>query len=549
VSADDLAEDDRRAALEWIERHRLERIDRSLREARKIFDVARDPSRSTERGWFDDYLDRLVRLRSPDLVREILAPEHLDSPSQWEQRLAFRTLGRIGDTRTVGPEGRDVVEALQSRLETIDLNRESDVASALIAALGSLRDPRSYASLKARQSKLMQTDIFWQQIQTTLGRIPIPEELRRASELDPEGWEENDRLGRALHAKGQQEEACEAFTRAIRNAPMTSRGPIYAARGVARQALGDLEGARTDFTHAIDLNPRLTSAYSNRARVRKELGDLDGALADFDRAIEIDPQNAIIFNNRSDLQRRRNDLDSALADANRALEIEPDFTHALLSRSLAYKKKGEPQKSLADLQRTIALDPRMTSALYLRAEMKIGLGDLEGARIDLSRTIDVDPRHVRAHAAMAQIHLKRGDTKQAIEALEVVLGIEPRNVAAHFDLAQLHRKLGEHQRVIEFCERILEIDPDHIDAVGIRADAQWFLGDYDGALTDLVRLIESRPDDWLLYSNYSQALHKVGRTEEALESLKRSLHLAPAARRTQLQSRIDAIRKQLDDSQ
>ena len=68
-------------------------------------------------------------------------------------------------------------------------------------------------------------------------------------------------------------------------------------------------------------------------------------------------------------------------------------------------------------------------------------------------------------------------------------------------------------------------------------------------MTDLVRLIELRPDDWLLYFNYGQALHKVGRTVEALESLKKSLHLAPDAQRPQLQSRIDEMSEQLDDSQ
>src|SRR5262249_10939950 len=60
--------------------------------------------------------------------------------------------------------------------------------------------------------------------------------------------------------------------------------------GNARRATRDFADAAADYTRAIKLNPRYSSAYCNRGVLRKAQGDLDGAIADFDRAIESAPQ-------------------------------------------------------------------------------------------------------------------------------------------------------------------------------------------------------------------------------------------------------------------
>jgi tetratricopeptide (TPR) repeat protein len=70
----------------------------------------------------------------------------------------------------------------------------------------------------------------------------------------------------------------------------------YLKRGVQRFSKGDLEGALTDYTTAIELNPMLAEAHLNRGKARRAKGDLDGAIEDYERAIEIDPATA--HNNR-----------------------------------------------------------------------------------------------------------------------------------------------------------------------------------------------------------------------------------------------------------
>ncbi|WP_417040657.1 trypsin-like peptidase domain-containing protein [Cylindrospermopsis raciborskii] len=55
----------------------------------------------------------------------------------------------------------------------------------------------------------------------------------------------------------------------------------YNDRGVNRYQSGDKQGAISDFTAAINVNPNFAKSYYNRAAIRNELGDEQGAIRCF----------------------------------------------------------------------------------------------------------------------------------------------------------------------------------------------------------------------------------------------------------------------------
>jgi len=57
-----------------------------------------------------------------------------------------------------------------------------------------------------------------------------------------------------------------------------------------RALKGDFDGAIATSTRAIELDPKYSTAYTNRGLAKKNKGDLDGAIADCNRAIELDPK-------------------------------------------------------------------------------------------------------------------------------------------------------------------------------------------------------------------------------------------------------------------
>jgi tetratricopeptide (TPR) repeat protein len=99
----------------------------------------------------------------------------------------------------------------------------------------------------------------------------------------------------------------------------------YLDRGSARQRKGDLDGAISDYTKAIEIDSRYADAYDSRADARRAKGDLDGAIADSTKAIEIDPRLVDNYITRGLARRAKGDFDGAIADYTKCIMTDPGY--------------------------------------------------------------------------------------------------------------------------------------------------------------------------------------------------------------------------------
>ena len=93
--------------------------------------------------------------------------------------------------------------------------------------------------------------------------------------------------------------------------------------GVDKYEQGDFQGAITDFSKAIEINPQDASAFLNRGVAKTKLGDYPGSIADFTKALEINPQYANALHNRGAAKAALGDYQGAIADYNKAIEVDP----------------------------------------------------------------------------------------------------------------------------------------------------------------------------------------------------------------------------------
>ena len=107
-------------------------------------------------------------------------------------------------------------------------------------------------------------------------------------------------LARFYHARGaahrhwghrwadprEYHRAVADFTRAIRLDPEFVQA-IYDRGLLLWRELADGEGAVRDLTRVIELEPERAEAWFNRALARQVMGDVEGALADFERYLEV----------------------------------------------------------------------------------------------------------------------------------------------------------------------------------------------------------------------------------------------------------------------
>ena len=100
---------------------------------------------------------------------------------------------------------------------------------------------------------------------------------------------------------------------------------FYLNRGVVSYHKGQYDKAISDFTKALEINPRYTEAYNLRGGVYSRKGQNDEAISDYSKAIEIDPRDVRAYNYRAWEYTLKGEYDQAISDLKKALEINPRY--------------------------------------------------------------------------------------------------------------------------------------------------------------------------------------------------------------------------------
>ena len=95
----------------------------------------------------------------------------------------------------------------------------------------------------------------------------------------------------------------------------------YFESGNDKAAAKDYNGAISDYTKSIELDPNYAYAYNNRGISKRNLKDDYGAISDFTKSIELDPNYASTYDNRSITKEKLGDLTGACADAKKAIKL------------------------------------------------------------------------------------------------------------------------------------------------------------------------------------------------------------------------------------
>ena len=171
--------------------------------------------------------------------------------------------------------------------------------------------------------------------------------------------------GNALVTSGKNQEAVEAFTRAIELDPQNAR--TYYHRGGVYGRLEDYRRAIRDFDRAIELNPKLAEAYIDRGVAYEMLGDYQPAIREYDKAIELNPNAARAYVNRGIAYAQLGDHRQAIRDYDKAIELNPKDARAHLNRGFAYEQLGDHQQAMEDYKTAARFGSR-TAQHYLSSK-------------------------------------------------------------------------------------------------------------------------------------------------------------------------------------
>lgn len=142
-----------------------------------------------------------------------------------------------------------------------------------------------------------------------------------------------------VHNRGRYGEAVRIYSAILAEKPPREvSAVIHKHRGMAYFSQSCYQDAISDFSLALELDPRCYKAAYFRGVVKCVLEDYLGAVGDFDMSLGINPYQSYSLYRRAQAYWHLGDYPKALADCERALMIEPEQPQASALRKLALAK-------------------------------------------------------------------------------------------------------------------------------------------------------------------------------------------------------------------
>lgn len=350
-------------------------------------------------------------------------------------------------------------------------------------------------------------------------------------------------FAKKLLSAGKYSDALPHFHEAINNDPTNYL--TYFKRATVFLALNRPNSALDDLNRALELNPKFTSALSQRANLHIKMGHLDEAHIDYEQYLKHEPNNEEVTMMYNRIEQLKDDImyvqdliddhqdDVALKSLEPIIELIPFNTELLKLRANAFEKVGEIRRAISDYKSIAKLS--VDSATYLKiAKLCYNLGEVEESLNNVRECLKLDPDHklcmdfykptkkLNNHIQnMLSYKLSKENDdcyaqgKNALKVLEK----DPKQLALIFSIQSVMcyclSRAGDVEQGLKVCDEALENSSDGgIDGIVI---------DKPDIICDKADLLADKEDyaEALKLYQESQQLKQSKRAREGIEKMKR----------------------------
>ena len=210
----------------------------------------------------------------------------------------------------------------------------------------------------------------------------------------------------------------------------------------------------TLWTHTINFDDKIPTAWQNRALIYRERKNYDKAINDLNMSLAIKP-SAASYNSRGKTYFDMNKPVEGLTDYNNALRLDSTLVEAYANRGAAYGQMGKLDSCMMDLSKELSLDSTHINALVNRGAALGVLGKKEEAIRDLSKVIDIEPTHVNAIVNRSLTYREMGKFDLALADCDRYLAIKKDNPNVWIDRALLKKQMNRiPEAIADFDEAI-----------------------------------------------------------------------------------------------
>jgi tetratricopeptide (TPR) repeat protein len=317
---------------------------------------------------------------------------------------------------------------------------------------------------------------------------------------------------------------------AVKAAPNSALA--HDALGAALSAAGKYAEADAELAKAIELDPKLDSAYLHRAKLLLATGKPAEAEAAARKATEVAPQQGSGFAVLAEAMLAKDPknpqvANAAINEAQQAAFLSPHSAYVQYTVGRIFDAMGNSAQAAAAYKRTLDLDPSHTPARVAIIQSQIRSGNIDAAMADVKKLAEDNPGDGDAQFLYGQLLIRKEDYAGALEWLERARDLLPNNAEVFALLAQAYQNAGQKDDAITAYKRALELGPKNAD--DLRAKYALLLAmnkQSDAAIAEIKKIQTPRADtQFILGMVYANAETK--KPLEASLAFKKALEADP----------------------
>ncbi|MDO5969518.1 tetratricopeptide repeat protein [Flavivirga aquimarina] len=252
----------------------------------------------------------------------------------------------------------------------------------------------------------------------------------------------------------------------------------YFYRALAKNDLGDYNGAIVDYSKIIVLKPD-ADTYYNRGNSRFSLKDLMGAKSDYAKAFELDSNFIDALYSLACVKYDLEDYKGAIEDFSRVIETVPDQPKTYLLRASAYRAIESYKKALKDYTLAVLIDPN-ANTYYNRGEFFMTINYYQNANNDFSSSLKFNRNNAFAYFYRGASNLLLGKYNNAVSDFYLALKFDATDFDALLGLALTYYKMGDITNAklnLQKAKSIISPEKD-VESVNFFTNTYWFQNQY-----------------------------------------------------------------------
>jgi len=275
-----------------------------------------------------------------------------------------------------------------------------------------------------------------------------------------------------------------------------------------------------------DVNPHHRDFRLRLVRLHVAQKATDEAMAHLDFLLQDNPDDLQAQVRKAQIYAEKGEFPAAIEALNAILRVRPNELRVRDFLGLLYEEMKDYERAIQTYQTNVQMDPTFFDSLLHLGFVSYRLKRNDEALAFLEKAVTLNPKRTEPYLLMGLTYFQMNEYLQAKIKLEEGLRQDPSNVELHFNLGTAYDKLDRFDEVVREMEQALELDPDHADALNYLGYSYADRGIHvEKAVSLTQRAVALKPHNGYYVDSLGWALYKIGRIEEALETMQRAVLL------------------------